>query len=147
MPTPSLRTYRPGDRAGFESLVRDVHTEFGFVYDPELDADLDDPEGFYSYILLLVRDDEVLGSAALTEPSAGVVTLKRMYLRPWVRGDGWGRRLLDGVIERAMRDGCERIELDTSTRQEGARRLYESSGFELTRQDGETLFYCKELRA
>ncbi|MGP5612574.1 GNAT family N-acetyltransferase, partial [Brachybacterium alimentarium] len=105
-----------------------------------------DPESHYPFILLAKCGTSVVGSAALTEPRAGSTTLKRMYLRPSLRGLGWGRRLLDGVTERAVEYGCEKIRLDTTTRQAGARRLYERNGFTLASCDGDTLFYSKDIR-
>ncbi|WP_193107490.1 GNAT family N-acetyltransferase [Brachybacterium sp. FME24] len=142
----SLTIYQAEDQESFARLVEDVHAEFGFKYNAQLDADLDDPESHYPFILLVKWGSSVVGSAALTEPRTGAVTLKRMYLRPSLRGLGWGRRLLEGVTERAVMDGCEQIQLDTTTRQTGARRLYEKSGFKLICQDGETLVYSKGLR-
>ena len=141
-----LTGYQQEDQEGFARLVEDVHSEFGFSYDAELDADLDDPESHYSFILLVKCGTSVVGSAALTDPRDGSTTLKRMYLRPALRGNGWGRRLLDGVTERAVEDGCREIHLDTTNRQAGARRLYERSGFTLVSQDGDTLFYSKNIR-
>lgn len=141
-----LTAYQQEDQEGFARLVEDVHSEFGFSYDAELDADLDDPESHYPFILLVKCGTSVVGSAALTEPRAGSTTLKRMYLRPSVRGLGWGRRLLDGVTEGAVEHGCKEIQLDTTTRQAGARRLYERNGFKLVSQDGDTLFYSKDVR-
>lgn len=141
-----LTTYEYEDQEGFARLVEDVHAEFGFSYDAELDADLGDPESHYPFILLVKCGTSVVGSAVLTEPRAGITTLKRMYLRPSLRGLGWGRRLLDGVTERAVEYGCKEIHLDTTTRQAGARRLYERNDFRLTSQDGDTLFYSKDVR-
>lgn len=141
-----LTAYQHADQEGFARLVEDVHSEFGFSYDAELDADLDDPESHYPFILVVKCGTSVVGSAALTEPRAGSTTLKRMYLRPSLRGLGWGRRLLDGLTERAVEYGCEQIRLDTTTRQAGARRLYERNGFTLVSRDGDTLFYSKDLQ-
>jgi len=146
MPDPRITNYSQEDQEGFATLVKDVHEEFGFEYDPELDQDLDDPEARYAFITLLKAGDAVVGSAALTVPRSGVATVKRMYLRPEFRAMGWGRRLLEEVVDHATSCGCERIDLDTSTRQAGARRLYEKSGFTLLRQEGEILFYTKDLR-
>ncbi|MCZ4327968.1 GNAT family N-acetyltransferase [Brachybacterium paraconglomeratum] len=140
-----LATYQHEDQEGFARLVEDVHSEFGFSYDAELDADLDDPESHYPFILLVKCGTSVVGSAALTEPRDGSTTLKRMYLRPSLRSLGWGRRLLDGVTERAVEYGCEQIRLDTTTRQAGARRLYERNGFTLVSRDRDTLFYSKDI--
>lgn len=142
----SLTTYQPEDQESFARLVEDVHAEFGFKSNAELDADLDDPESHHPFILLVKGGSSVVGSAALTEPRAGSVTLKRMYLRPSLRGLGWGRCLLEGVAKRAVSDGCEQIQLDTTTRQAGARRLYEKTGFKLIFQDGESLVYTKDVR-
>lgn len=142
----SLAIYQPDDQESFARLVEDVHAEFGFEYNAELDTDLAEPESHYALIVVVKSGSEVVGSAALTEARAGVATLKRMYLRPSLRGHGWGRRLLEEVTERAVRDGCEQIQLDTTTRQIGALRLYKKSGFKLIRQNGEALVYSKELR-
>ncbi|WP_157975668.1 GNAT family N-acetyltransferase [Brachybacterium sp. YJGR34] len=141
-----LTSYQQEDQESFACLVKDVHAEFGFSYDAELDADLDDPESHYLFILLVKCGTSVVGSAALTEPRAETTMLKRMYLRPSLRGLGWGRHLLDGVTERAIENGCNHIQLDTRARQVGARRLYEKTGFKLVSQDGDTLFYVKDVR-
>lgn len=146
MPELSLTIYQLEDQERFARLVKDVHAEFGFAYDADLDADLDDPEAHYPWILLVKCGSSVVGSAALSEPRAGIVTLKRMYLRPSFRGLGWGRRLLEAVTEHAVLDGCEQIQLDTTTRQPDASRLYERNGFQLLRRDGDSLFYFKDLR-
>lgn len=145
MAPPQLGRYRPQDRVGFADLANDVHAEFGFGYDPVLDADLSDPETHYRHILLIKVDDAVVGSAALTDPRRGAATVKRMYLRPELRGQGWGRRLLDAVTDLAAQDGCERVELDTNDRQPDACRLYERAGFTLLRKRGSTRYYAKEL--
>lgn len=140
-----LTRYRPSDREEFADLVMAVHVEFGFEFDADLDADLGDPESHYRHIRLVKAGHTVVGSAALTAPRGGVVTLKRMYLRPPLRGEGWGLRLLTTMIELATRDGSRRIELDTTVRQRAARRLYEKAGFKAFRRAGGTLHYARDL--
>lgn len=68
-----------------------------------------------------------------------------MYLRPSLRGQGWGHRLLTAVTELATLDGCERINLDTNDRQPDACRLYKRAGFKLLRRARATCYYIKEL--
>lgn len=68
-----------------------------------------------------------------------------MYLRPWLRGQGWGRRLLTTAVEAAVRDGCRWLELDTTERQGAACRLYEAAGFTLQRTMGISRYYVKEV--
>ena len=147
MPDMRIVEFRESYQPQLAQLVDDVHAELGFAHDPVLDGDLDAPAEHYRHVLLLVRGRIVVGSAALTAPSAGVVTLKRMYLHPAYRKQGWGRRLLEALIWRAEQDGCGLIRLDTTERQHAARRLYETAGFDLVRQEGHTLHYAKRLDA
>ena len=55
--------------------------------------------------------------------------LGELYVVPERRGEGIGRALLEAAIEAARERGATRIELNTSTDDEPARGLYESSGF------------------
>ncbi len=145
MSAPELAAFTPHDQPGLADLVNEVHSEFGFAYQPRLDADLDNPLAHYRHVWVLKLEDAVIGSVALTAPVDGTPTLKRMYLRAKFRGQGWGRQLLTTALESAIRDRCTRIELDTSDRQHDACRLYESSGFRLHRQVGSTRYYGKDL--
>ncbi|WP_147264091.1 GNAT family N-acetyltransferase [Desertihabitans brevis] len=144
---PALRILEmtASDREGFAALVNDIHRAFGFSFDPDLDADLADPAAFYQHVWVLKDGDEVVGSAALTPPRERVMTLKRMYLHPSYRGQGWGRRLLATAIRAATAASCRAIRLDTSERQSAARRLYEAAGFELERVSNGTRYYVKHL--
>ncbi|MFJ6303103.1 GNAT family N-acetyltransferase [Pseudarthrobacter oxydans] len=145
MQIPDLRRYSDEDHDGFVDLVNDVHAEFGYSYDPDLDADLADPPAVYRHIWVVRVGCDVVGSVALTSANDGVTTLKRMYLRPEFRGQGWGQRLLGAAIETAVREGWKRIILDTGAHQRAAHRLYEVAGFEMDRQDGTSMYYSKGL--
>lgn len=109
--------------------MADTLPEFGFDLDPEFDRDLDDPAA--SYVALWVAEDEgkVVGSAALRDLGDGAVELKRMYLRPEVRGRGLGKQLLGLALEWARSHGKSKVRLDTSERMIAAQRLYEAHGF------------------
>lgn len=145
-PGPAIREYTPGDQTGFEHLVRTVHLEFGFAYDPVLDADLVDPPAFYIKTWVLIgTDDTVAGSVALRESEDGV-ELKRMYLKPELRSQGYGRSLLETALTWAREAGYKYVDLDTAEHLTGAQRFYERAGFELNRRaDGDagpcTLYY------
>lgn len=143
----AIRRYRCGDQASFAALVNACHAEYGFSFDPVLDADLLDPQAFYEHVWVLAAGDgPVVGSVALTPPDGSTVTLKRMYLRADLRGRGYGSTLLETAIATARAEGRSRILLDTSTAQLDARRLYERAGFVLAREDGGTLYYSLDLR-
>jgi GNAT superfamily N-acetyltransferase len=56
--------------------------------------------------------------------------IKRMYVAPEWRGRGVARVLLGELEATARRLGCELARLDTGPRQQGARGLYESAGYD-----------------
>ncbi|RNI25322.1 GNAT family N-acetyltransferase [Flexivirga caeni] len=145
MSEPTVTVYTEQDRRGFAELVNDVHAEFGFGFDPELDADLEDPTAYYGHVWVVRLGGAVVGSVALTPPDNRVTTLKRMYLRPEQRGCGLGRRLLAVAVATARRDGCTLIRLDTSDRQPDAIRLYEAAGFQLHHASGATRYYTLNI--
>lgn len=133
------------DRQELAALVTDVLREHGDAFDPVLDVDLAAPEQHYRHIWLLKAADAVVGSAAITPPDDGTTTLKRMYLRPDQRGEGWGRRLLETVLREAQREGCHTILLDTTDRQHAARRLCDRAGFRLITEHEGVVHYAKSL--
>jgi len=59
-----------------------------------------------------------------------LVTAKRVYLRPAVRGQGLGRTLAERLLDEAASDGFERLHLTVSPYHRRARGLYDSLGFE-----------------
>jgi molybdenum cofactor guanylyltransferase len=120
---------------GFRALVADTLREYGFEPDPRLDPDLADPGSVYEAFWVAVMHEEVVGSVALRRIGPRAVELKRMYLRPRLRGRGVGRKLLQTALAWAREHAVERIALDTSERMEAAQHLYEAHGF--VRVDGD----------
>jgi molybdenum cofactor guanylyltransferase len=126
--------FRPEHAAGFRALVADTLREYGFEPDRRLDPDLADPAAVYEAVWVALSSDDVAGSVALRRVGATEVELKRMYLRPSLRGRGIGRKLLQMAIAWGREHRIERITLDTTEEMWAARRLYEANGF--VRVDG-----------
>jgi GNAT superfamily N-acetyltransferase len=61
--------------------------------------------------------------------SPGTAEIKRMFVRPALRGTGLGGALLDRLVTEARASGFERIRLDSARFMETAHALYRSRGF------------------
>jgi GNAT superfamily N-acetyltransferase len=82
-------------------------------------------------VWVAMRDAKALGTAA------AVVKGSRLYMRgmavlPSARGWGIAARLLEVVEQRARREGCGSVFLNTTPFLSGAIRLYEGAGFRRT---------------
>ena len=84
-------------------------------------------------LLLAGPPGEALGCVALRPLGAGadgtVGEVKRLYVAPRARGQGWGGKLARAVVDEARIAGYAQLKLDTLERMTEARRLYESLGF------------------
>lgn len=131
-------TTRPatnGDAEAVHALVFGILREFGFTPDPAgTDADLADLEVAYqrpggAFDVLIDAGGRIVGTVGLFPLTDSRCELRKMYLLPDLRGRGLGGKLLRHAVARARELGFKRIELETATVLETARRMYESFGF------------------
>ena len=78
---------------------------------------------------VLEVDDAVTGCGALRELEPGMAELKRMFVRPALRGRGHGRLLLSNLEREAAASGVRQLRLETGPAQREAIALYRSAGF------------------
>jgi ribosomal protein S18 acetylase RimI-like enzyme len=96
-----------------------------------LPGDYGAPTG--ALFLAETADGTCVGCAALRRgPEAGVGEIKRLYVRPGVRGLGIGERLSQAVIAAARRAGYTALVLDTLPTMAAAQELYRRLGFVVT---------------
>ena len=96
-----------------------------------------DPAAFVppSGVFVVLDDDEGTpmgcGGIRLIAPGPDGVRyeLKHLYLRPETRGRGWGRLLVEDLVERARAFGAAELVLDTHHSLEAAGALYARTGF------------------
>lgn len=79
--------------------------------------------------LVAWQGDEAVGCGAIRVIEPGVAEIKRMYVRPALRGRHIGGMILRALETTALGLGCHRLLLETGTRQVEAMALYRRHGF------------------
>ena len=92
-----------------------------------LPGDYAPPDG---RLLLAESDGKLAGCVALRRLEAGICEMRRLYLRPSLRGQGFGRMLAEYSISEARRIGYLRMRLGTvEPKMRNALAMYGSLGF------------------
>jgi GNAT superfamily N-acetyltransferase len=81
-------------------------------------------------LLLAGTPGAAFGCAALRPLDERTGEVKRLYVQPAHRGEGWGRRLVESIVGSARAIGYRELKLDTLARMDEARTLYAAMGFE-----------------
>lgn len=131
-------------------MLRKANTnDFDFIYllymhpstNPYLLYDPMDAESFKPIFdkliadkILFVYEDDGEGKGMckiVPQPhrNAHTVYLGGVAIHPDVAGKGYGRKMMNDIIEYAGNNGYKRIELSTAIHNEPALKLYEKSGF------------------
>ena len=84
------------------------------------------PAGFVAVSRLRLPDEPTEGVGAV---AAGVAELRRMYVRPPMRGRGVARALLAAAEHASVGAGLHRMVLETGAAQVSAHRLYRAAGY------------------
>jgi len=97
------------------------------------DAELDSFPKQYSpptgSLFLALSESQPIGSVGLRYFEKGICEMKRLYVRPNVRGTNAGKALSEVAIKAGVTLGYERMRIDTLPSMEIANQLYKSLGF------------------
>ena len=98
-----------------------------------LEEELKDLEKKYTgkegYILALLIDEKVMGCVAYHRLSDSICEMKRLYVKPELRGVKAGEQLVKRIIDVAKENGFSEMVLDTIEPLKAAIHLYKKMGF------------------
>ena len=131
-----IRYATPEDAEGFAAVVAVAAEEGWVATEPPVDVD-----AFATRIRGMLRDGttffvlddgrRIVGSLGLHPTHASGVVALGMSLHPDVRGQGWGRAMLQAAIDHARGAQMHKIELEVWPHNTRAIGLYERFGFEV----------------
>jgi len=78
---------------------------------------------------LLQEGEEIVGMGAIHKLKKDVGEIKRMYIRPELRGKGFGKALLQQLLAKGKEFGFSAVYLDTALFMKAAQHIYRSAGF------------------
>jgi DNA-binding MarR family transcriptional regulator/GNAT superfamily N-acetyltransferase len=116
-----------GFDASFEALVAQIVAAYATDHDPARER---------AWIAAL--DGDPVGSVFCVDAGAGVAKLRLLIVDPAVRGRRVGTLLVEECIRFARATGYRELTLWTQRHLEGARRIYERTGFELVEAEPES---------
>ena len=132
-----LRRARDRDAPGIIALIERVFAEYpGNVLDVDREEPgLRTPASSYDGFWVLEHADRIVGCSACTIHRGGTapsLELKKIYLDRTMRGQGWGRRLIEVAERVGERVGACRWFAWSDTRFETAHAVYEALGYRRT---------------
>ena len=119
---------------GVVALIGAIFAEYRLTFEPSgYDADLTRIREVYrgsgGEFWVLVDGERVVGTVGVVPVPDGAIEIKRVYLEASLRGQGWGRTLVQHAIDWAVARGCTRAILWSDVHFTRSHGMYEKLGF------------------
>ena len=133
-----IRPIQKRDNPQVARLIKNVMTEFACVgegysiNDPEVENIFAAYEQDRHAFWVIESDDKIMGCGGIGQLAGGddsICELKKMYFYTDLRGQGWGRKLVETCLEKAKEFGYKTCYIETVERMESAIKLYRKCGF------------------
>ena len=132
----SIRSARKGDIDRLIDIIRETIISYGYIFELEFELpDFLDFEGFYGKgrgeLYVIEEGGKVAGCGAL-KLNGEVPYLSRIYVDERYRGRGYGKAIVQFLMQRNQDLGNHELELWSDTAFRTAHKLYERLGFVFT---------------
>jgi len=117
-----------------KELIREYAQSLEFDLDfQDFDKEMEDFPGQYTLprgcLYIALDENQPIGCVALRDLGQDICEMKRLYVKPYFRGQKVGKSLADVVIKAARDIGYDYMRLDTIPSMKHANMLYNALGF------------------
>lgn len=134
-----IRAIQPQDNSQIAQVIRQVfigddYPKTGTAFaDVQLDAMFETYANSQSFYFVLEDNGIIVGGAGVSPLENGeqsICELQKMYFLKEARGRGFGRKMIEKCLEKAIALGYEKCYLETLPEMTVAQKLYQKVGFE-----------------
>lgn len=145
-----IRPFHPTDQPAVKTLILNgLGEHFGWI-DPDRNPDLDNIQQMIvhtgGYLIIVEKNDEIVGAGALIKDGPGIGRLVRMSVKPEERKQGIGQAVVKHLQETAVTRQYHTLLVETNLDWYDAIRLYQRCGFEEYDRDEESVHMRQSLR-
>jgi len=127
-----FREYQENDAHAVSQFLRKIFAEMGWTEEPS--DHIDEPKDYFYTPggFLIVGEDKkvIVATAGIIPLTSTDVLLKRFYLEPAYRGQGYAQQLFTYVYDQLKKKNYHTIYLDVNITNPRGIRFYEKLGFE-----------------
>lgn len=129
------------DIEAMDALMHELSSS-SYCSEEKLKAALEDRG---SHVYVIKDDGKIVATASLCvfhTPEFTLGSVEAVVVSERHRGKGYGKALVEHIINESRRFGCDKLHLTSNLRREAANRLYQELGF----RKYETNYYCCQIK-